>query len=150
MPQPARTSDQVGPPREELRNPAWPPAGAMNTVRMALRSATHGAPDCQGGFQFGHYLRPRSRNRVLSATSSTWGERRVRRMGKTQVLFDDNRFSSGRPGSYNRNTGEAETSQIKESPARNSLRMRRDGVRYFYTDFPKKLVLSHHISKEHR
>jgi len=40
--------------------------------------------------------------------------------------------------------------QIEESPARNSSRMRRDRVRYFYTDFPKKVVLSHHISKEHR
>jgi hypothetical protein len=41
---------------------------------------------------------------------------RVKRKRKTQLLFDDNRFSSGRPGSYDRNTGEAETGSAGEQP----------------------------------
>jgi hypothetical protein len=55
-------------------------------------------------------------------TSSTWGDPRVRRKGKTQLLFDDNRFSSGRPESYNRNTGEAETDRAGELPDRGIAR----------------------------
>ena len=83
-----------------------------------------------------------------------WLNPRVRGKGKTQLLFNDNRFSSVQGLTIaipvKRRRALLASNPIEESPARNSSRMRRVRVRYFYTDFPKKLVLTHHIRKEHR